>query len=56
MRRVNFHLTEGQVARLKSLSQEKGLKVAELIRRAVDAMLEREDKDRRRKDDPGRRS
>jgi predicted DNA-binding protein len=39
MQRVNYHLTEDQVARLKALSDKTGLSVAELIRRAVDAFL-----------------
>jgi predicted DNA binding CopG/RHH family protein len=37
MKRVNFHLTEQQITRLKKMSAETGLTVAELIRRAIDA-------------------
>jgi predicted DNA-binding protein len=44
MIRVNYHLTEGQLKRLKALSERTGLSVAELIRRAVDGMLRREGK------------
>ena len=39
MRRVNYHLTDQQIVRLKARSAATGLSVAELIRRAVDAML-----------------
>lgn len=49
MIRVNYHLTEKQAAALKALSEKTGLTVAELIRRAVDAMLEKEAKARRGK-------
>lgn len=48
MQRVNFHLTEDQVARLKALSEKTGLSVAELIRRAVDALLAKQEKERRK--------
>ena len=40
MKRVNFHLTEGQISALQRLSDETGLSSAELIRRAVDGMLQ----------------
>lgn len=40
MKRVNFHLTPGQVKSLKARSDESGLSVAELIRRAIDYWLE----------------
>jgi predicted DNA-binding protein len=39
MKRVNYHLTDGQIARLRALSEKTGLTVAELIRRAIDAYL-----------------
>ena len=41
MKRTNFHLTLEQIKRLKKISKETGLSVAELIRRAVDAFLSR---------------
>jgi len=41
MKRVNYHLTEGQVKKLKALSKKTGLTVAELIRRAVDVFLKK---------------
>lgn len=41
MQRVNYHLTEKQIAALRNLSAKTGLTVAELIRRAVDAYLRR---------------
>lgn len=40
MKRVNFHLTPGQVKSLKARSDKSGLSVAELIRRAIDYWLE----------------
>jgi hypothetical protein len=36
MKRVTFHLTEQQVSYLQKRSKATGLKVAELIRRAID--------------------
>jgi Arc/MetJ-type ribon-helix-helix transcriptional regulator len=48
MKRVNYHLTEEQIAWLDATSERTGLSVAELIRRAVDAMREREEKRRKR--------
>lgn len=50
MNRVNFHLTEQQVERLKAESERTGLSVAELIRRAIDAYLAKVEKSRREKD------
>ncbi len=41
MRRVNYHLTEGQIERLQRLAQKTGLSVAEIIRRAVDDYLDK---------------
>ncbi len=41
MKRTNVHLTDGQLRTLKQLSKKTGLTVAELIRRAVDAMLDK---------------
>lgn len=38
MKRVNFHLTEVQIKKLKTLSKKTGLSVAEIIRRAIDAL------------------
>jgi len=40
MKRINTHLTEQQVGRLKKFAEKTGLKVAELIRRAIDKYLE----------------
>lgn len=39
MKRVNYHLTDHQLKRLKRISKTSGLTVAELIRRAIDAFL-----------------
>jgi len=45
MKRVNYHLTDSQIKALRQESEKSGLSVAELIRRAVDALLEKlEDK------------
>ena len=40
MKRVNYHLTEEEIARLQYLSNETGLAVADIIRRAVDEYLD----------------
>lgn len=42
MKRVNYHLPEHTISRLKSLSVKKGISVAELIRRAVDDFLDKQ--------------
>jgi predicted DNA-binding protein len=42
MKRTNVHLSDAQINRLKRLSDRTGLKVAELIRRAVDQYLRSE--------------
>ncbi len=42
MKRVNYHLTEQQIAELQDLHEKTGLAVAEMIRRAVDAYIELE--------------
>jgi predicted DNA-binding protein len=39
-RRTSYVLTERQLAALKGLSDETGLSVSEILRRAVDAYLE----------------
>jgi len=39
MIRVNFHLTQQQLEKLRRESKDTGLTVAELIRRAVDEAL-----------------
>ena len=39
MRRVNYHLPEPMIERLKAISKKTGLPVSELIRRAIDAYL-----------------
>lgn len=41
MERISLFLTEKQIERLKRLSEESGLPVAELIRRAVDEYLDK---------------
>jgi hypothetical protein len=44
MQRVNFHLTQKQIEALRKHSKDTGLKVAELIRRAIDSFLKELDK------------
>ena len=39
MKRVNYHLTDQQIRALRKYAKKTGLKVAELIRRAVDSFL-----------------
>jgi 16S rRNA U516 pseudouridylate synthase RsuA-like enzyme len=39
MRRVNWTITEGQHRALKRLSQETGLPISELVRRAIDKYI-----------------
>jgi len=43
MKRANFYLTEKQMERLHMRSEQDGVSVAELIRRAVDAFLSWDD-------------
>jgi predicted DNA-binding protein len=49
MKRVQYHLTESQIERLKAISKETGLSFAEVIRRAIDAYLEDREKKEKRK-------
>lgn len=39
MKRVNYHLAEKQIAKLKALSKNMGISVSEIIRRAIDDYL-----------------
>jgi hypothetical protein len=39
MKRTEHHLTDLQIKKLKKLSKESGISVAELIRRAIDEFL-----------------
>jgi hypothetical protein len=48
MKRVNFHLDDDQIKRLRKLADAKGVPVAELIRRYVDAGLDRDEKRKNR--------
>jgi predicted DNA-binding protein len=52
MIRTNIHLTTEQTERLKTLAQQTGLKPAELVRRAIDTFLDREERRRKTKDEP----
>ncbi len=40
MKRTNIHLTDKQIKELKRQKEETGLTVAELVRRAVDMLLD----------------
>lgn len=42
MKRTNIYLTDPSVERLKALSKQTGLSVAELIRRAIDDFLKKQ--------------
>lgn len=42
MKRVTYHLTEKQIARLDALGDATGLPVAEHVRRALDEYLNKE--------------
>ncbi|TFB11235.1 ribbon-helix-helix protein, CopG family [Candidatus Marinimicrobia bacterium MT.SAG.2] len=41
MKRINHHLTEKQIKKLKAQSKKSGLSASEIIRRALDEYLER---------------
>ena len=41
MERVNFHLTEGEVRGINTISEVTGVKKAEIIRRAIDEYIKR---------------
>jgi len=41
MKRVNYHLTDEQIKRLKEIAKKTGLSVAELIRRAIDKCVKK---------------
>ena len=40
MRRVNFHITEFQLTKIKAVSQCTGLSMAEILRRLIDSDFE----------------
>jgi len=43
-RRTNIYLPEEQIKRLKDISKKKDISVSEIIRRAIDEYLRREEK------------
>ncbi|MGA2468733.1 MAG: ribbon-helix-helix domain-containing protein [Thermodesulfobacteriota bacterium] len=45
MKRTNLHLTDLQIKNLRKLSKKTGLTVAELVRRAVDQFLLKQEKE-----------
>ena len=44
MRKYNLYLSEPQIEALAKISDDKGLSVSEVIRRALDAFIEAEEK------------
>lgn len=42
MKRINIHLTDLQIKELKKLSDNKGISVAEIVRRAIDDYLRKQ--------------
>lgn len=48
MKRVNYHITEQQHEALKEISDDTGLSVAELIRRAIDEAVKEYHRQRNR--------
>lgn len=42
MKRVNYHLADLQVKKLKELSDNTGMSVAEIVRRAIDDYLKKQ--------------
>ncbi len=40
MIRTNIYLSEKQMGRLRDISEDTGIRIAEIVRRAVDAYLE----------------
>jgi len=44
MKRINFYLTDKEINNLQSLSQVTGLSVSELVRRAIDSFLKKNEK------------
>jgi hypothetical protein len=40
MKRINFYLSDPQLAALRVLTQHTGLSMAELLRRAIDAYIQ----------------
>jgi predicted transcriptional regulator len=41
MKRINFHLTEGEEKRLDLIAEVTGIRRAELVRRAIDDYVEK---------------
>lgn len=44
MKRISMFLSDVQIKRLKALSKATGIKVSEMVRRAVDEYLDKEGK------------
>ena len=47
MKRIHIHLTEAQIRALQALTEKTGLGIPELIRRAIDAYIERQQRSAR---------
>jgi len=52
MKRVNFHLTDGQIAFLQKVSRETGLSMAEIVRSLIEEWRKRVKKERRKDGNP----
>jgi len=44
MKRVNYHLTDKQIEKLREHSKNTGLSVAEIIRRTIDAYFKKKER------------
>lgn len=44
MKRTNIHLAQDQIERLREVAERKGVSVAELVRRAIEAYLAAEER------------
>jgi predicted DNA-binding protein len=49
MKRTQLHIAFDQIERLKAIAKQKGVSMAELIRRAIEAYLDNEERRARKK-------
>jgi predicted DNA-binding protein len=49
MKRTNIHLAPDQIERLREAAERKGVSVAELVRRAIEAYLDAEERRRKKR-------
>jgi len=52
MRRLGIYMSEWQIEKLKRIAEARGLPYSEIIRRAVDELIEREDRNVKRNVEP----